>query len=56
MQNNFETTAINEAKHILEKDLQIATHIHAIQKNRQKEWEKSPSIWKQIKTLFRKYF
>ncbi len=56
MQNNFEISAINKAKEILKKDLQMAEHIHGIQKERQKEWQRRPSLWKQFKIFFNKYF
>ena len=47
---------MREAKEILSKDLQMAEHIHLVQKEHQKLLLKKPSLLKQLKVLFNRYF
>ena len=56
MQNDFEPLNIKQAKNILLKDLEVAEHIHSIQKEQQKIFVKKISLWNRIKNFFRRRF
>jgi len=53
MQNDFEPRNIKQAKNILLKDLEVAEHIHTMQKEQQKAAIKKTSLWNRIKSFFR---
>ena len=56
MQNDFEARHIKNAKEVLLKDLQIAEHNHAMQKERQIELVRKPTLWEQVKGFFNRFF
>ncbi len=56
MQNNFEARQIKNAKEALLKDLEIAEHNHAMQKERQIELARKPTLWEQVKGFFNRIF
>ena len=56
MQNNFEARHIKNAKEGLLKDLEIAEHNHATQKERLIELARKPSLWEAFKGFFNRFF
>jgi hypothetical protein len=56
MQNDFDPLNIKQAKNILLKDLEVAEHIHTMQKEQQKAAIKKTSLWNRIKSFFLKRF
>jgi len=56
MQNDFEPRNIKQAKNILLKDLEVAAHIHSLQKEQQRIFVKKTSLWNRIKHFFRRRF
>ncbi len=56
MQNDFEALKIQNAKSLLEKELQMAKHLHQIQKEKHEEQQKKPSLFSRIKGFFSKLF
>jgi len=53
MLSDFNAQKIKKAKSMLDKELQIATHLQQVQKERQKELAKETSLWTKLKRLFR---
>ena len=56
MQNNFEAKQIENAKVLLETELQMAQHLHQIQKEKHEEQQKKPSLFSRIQGFFSKLF
>lgn len=56
MQSNFEMIKIQNAKVLLEKELQMAKHIHEIQKEKHEAQQKKPSFYARIKHFFSTLF
>ena len=56
MQNDFEAKQIENAKALLETELQVAQHLHQIQKEKHEEQQKKPSFFSRIQSFFSKLF